>query len=580
MLAGGRVALGHRRLAILDLSTSGLQPMCDSSEQVWLTYNGEIFNYLELRRELESNGYPFKSRSDTEVIIALYMRHGMRMLSRLRGMFAFVLHDERTGETFYARDPIGIKPLYARDLPDGIALASEPSALAGLGPNHLDLEPLVRSVMFLYPPGTAFGIREIRRIPPGSAVRVGPDGASSDLECVALLPDGRGPAPGDPSAAEDALEQELRTSVREHLASDTRVGIAFSGGLDSSLVARLAADQTSQPIRLFSFLSHERGVSERLDDPKAIQSAASRLGLQLTTVGPPADFLDSVDRVVRGVGEPVSDPASIAFLQIAKAARAEGHFVLLSGHGADELLAGYRRHFAARTILPHPAFAKAIVRTGAMVNRDALRLREVLREHPRHWLALLHSAVRACRLPEILSQGVLTSSLDSLLSPVSRAAARTVGAAPLRRSMDLDFQTYLPDQNLNYLDKVSMAHGVEGRVPYLTRPVISLCATLPETALFDGLRGKAILRRLARRLLPREILALPKRGFGIPLRYLVERHWAEIRGRLTDRSAPASFLWSASIRSQVDRRSLTLPPPLVFSMLVLDRWFREWRPVS
>jgi asparagine synthase (glutamine-hydrolysing) len=578
LLDDGRVALGHRRLAILDLSPAGLQPMSDAAGEVWITYNGEIFNYVELREALHGRGHRFRSATDTEVLLALYREEGMRMLRRLRGMYAFVLHDTRTRETFYARDPVGIKPLYLRRLPDGVALASEPAVLGRLGPNTLDLLPVLRSLMYLYPAGESFGVREIRRVLPGEVGRVDPAGTITPLPFGPVLPDGRGPGADELSAGVDDLEAALRHAVREHMTSDVPVGIAFSAGLDSSLVARLAADETTKPVRLYSFFSRARTREERLDDHRAITRGAASLGLRLSVVEASPAFLADLDRVVGAVGEPVADPAAIAFLAIAERARAEGHYVLLSGHGADELLAGYRRHLVASRLLAHPGAARALALAGGSLPGDLGRLSQVFREPRRHWLALLPSVVRPCELPPLLSPDLVPASLEPLLAPITGVAARSDGAPALRRGMHLDFHTYLPDQNLNYLDKIGMAHGVEGRVPFLTPPVLSVCGALAERDLVAGARGKLALRRLGGRLLPPEIVGRPKRAFGIPLRQCLHREWDAIRSRLTSPSAPSRFLWNPALLATLGRSAKPpLPPLRLYTMLVIDGWLGQWR---
>jgi asparagine synthase (glutamine-hydrolysing) len=584
-LAGDRVALGHRRLAILDLTDAGLQPMCDRSERFWITFNGEIFNYRELRDALLAQGYAFKSTTDTEVLIALYEREGMRMLRHLRGMYAFVLHDTRTGETFYARDPIGIKPLYVRKFAGGIAFASEPAILRHLGPTTVDLVPLVRSLMFLYSPGTDFGVREIQRIPPGEAGRIAPDGTHVVIPAGRILPDGRGPTDFTPVPDSATIASSLRASVREHLTSDVPVGIMFSGGLDSSIVAALAAAETSRPVRLFSLYSDQRRADERLDEPANVRAAAESLGLELSPVEPPNGLIAELDRVVNAIGEPVADPAAIATRAIAEQARKEGHYVLLSGHGADELFAGYRRHLVARHIIDRPLLPRLLAAARNLPAGTLSRLGQVFSEERRHWLPLLHSIVRPHDLARLLSPdvtGALSGGgrgglLGTLLAPFEQAAAPTRGARALRRSMDLDFHTYLVDQNLNYLDKVAMMHGVEGRFPFLTPPLLSDAACLRARDLVQGRQGKVILRDVARKLLPAEMLAYPKRGFGIPLRHLMARDWAGIRDRVAAMNNRSLRLWNPALLRRIsdgaeppaDSRSL-------FTMLSIDSWLLDW----
>lgn len=578
MFDRNRVAFGHRRLSILDLSSAGTQPMSDVAGEVWITYNGEIFNYLELQQEVRNEGYPIRTGTDTEVLLALYKREGIQMLRRLRGMYAFLLHDTRTNTTYYARDPVGIKPLYSRCLSDGIAFASEPTVLRQLGSNSLDVLPIVRSLMYLYPPGESFGIREIRRVPPGEVGCISPNGKIRRLPVGQILPDGRGPGRADLHPTLDELNRDLRQAVRESLTSDVPVGVAFSGGLDSSLVAKIASLESTRPIRLYSFLSPLGSWSDRIDDPRFVKMAAERLGLHLSTIEMPKDFLAQVDSTVGCIGEPIADPAAIAFLNIAKKAREEGCLVILSGHGADELFAGYRRHWVAHSLMSSLTIAGATRLVGRFLGEDMQRLSEIFREPKHYWLSLLPSAIRPCGLEKLLARDVLSWPVDQLLEPILGVMSKSEGASSLRRLMHLDFCTYLPDQNLDYLDKVSMAHGIEARFPFLTPPLLSLAAVFQDKDLIDGKEGKAVLRRLAARVFPQEIGRLPKRGFGIPLRYLISREWQMIRGRLTDKSLRSRHLWNPNILRQIEvANKPTLSPLTTYSMLVIDQWFREWK---
>ena len=573
LLSGDRVGLGHRRLAILDLTTAGAQPMSDETGAIWITYNGEIFNFAELRDQLRSLGHSFRSGTDTEVILELYRREGLRMLARLRGMYAFVLHDSRSGETFYARDPVGIKPLYLRELDDGVALASEPCVLRGLGPTTLDTRSLLRALMFLYPPGAHFGLNELRRVAPGEVGRIDPDGKITLLPFGRILPDLCGPGSLTRSPDAATLVEDLRWAVREHLTADVPVGLAFSGGLDSSVLARLVSEEATRPVRLYSFVSTRSHSADRLDDREVTLEAARRLDFEVTEVELTDPLLRVVDRMVDAIDEPVADPAAIAFLLIAQKARSEGRYVMLSGHGADELLAGYRRHLVAAAFLERPRTARVIATVAGAFGRDLNRLGKIFRERRDYWPTLLQCLLCPSDFHDVLTAELAATPLDELLEPLTAIATQSAGASGLRRAMHLDFHSYLPDQNLNHLDKVSMAFGVEGRVPYLTPPVISTCAYYSEGALISAFRGKAPLREAALRLGVVGAAGKPKRGFGIPLTQLVSDGWREIRECLTDPGAPSRELWSPSLLRRIRESARPIADPrLVLTMLVLDKW--------
>jgi asparagine synthase (glutamine-hydrolysing) len=573
LLNGGRVGLGHRRLAILDLSPAGAQPMSDETGTAWITYNGEIFNFRELREQLRAQGHTFRTETDTEVLLTLYRREGLRMLARLRGMYAFVLHDTRSGETFYARDPIGIKPLYLRELDDGVALASEPDVLRGLGATSIDMLSLLRALMLLYPPGPRFGLREVRRVAPGEVGRIDPDGKITLLPFGPILPDLRGPGSLTRSPETTVLTDDLRSSVREHLTADVPVGLAFSGGLDSSVLARLVSEESTRPVRLFSFVSQMADSADRLDDRDVTLEAARRLGFEVSEVEFTGALVPVVDRMVGAIGEPVADPAAIAFLRIAERARAEGRYVMLSGHGADELLAGYRRHIVAATLLDRPRLARIISLAAAWFGGDLNRIHKIFRERPDYWPILLQCVLCPADLHEVLVPELANTSLEDLFDPLMNIAGDSAGASGLRRAMHLDFNSYLPDQNLNHLDKVSMAFGVEGRVPYLTPPVVSTCAYYSDAALIESWRGKAPLRKIAAELGVVGAAAKPKRGFGIPLTRLVSDGWDDIRARLTDPRAPGRMLWNPALLRRIQDSSISVVDPrIVLTMLVIDRW--------
>jgi asparagine synthase (glutamine-hydrolysing) len=573
VLTNGRVGLGHRRLAILDLTDAGAQPMSDQTGAIWITYNGEIFNFGELRDQLRTQGYSFRSETDTEVLLELYRREGLRMLARLRGMYAFVLHDSRSGETFYARDPVGIKPLYVRELDDGVALASEPCVLRALGPTSVDMRALHRALMFLYPPGVHFGWNEVRRIAPGEVGRIDSTGKVTLLPFGRILPDLCGPGSLTRSPGAEALIDDLRCAVREHLAADVPVGLAFSGGLDSSVLARLVSEQTTRPVRLYSFVSRRSHSADRLDDREVTLEAARRLHFEIAEVELVDPLLQILGRMVDVIGEPVADPAAIAFLLIAQRARSEGRYVLLSGHGADELLAGYRRHLVAASLLDRPRSARMIAAVARIFGGDFARLGKIFRERQDYWPILLQCVLCPSDFGHVLNEELAATPLEELLEPLVTIAANSAGTSGLRRAMHLDFHSYLPDQNLNHLDKVSMAYGVEGRVPYLTPPVISTCAYYPEDALITAFRGKAPLREAAVRLGVVGAAEKPKRGFGIPLTQLVHDEWNDIRECLTDPRAPSREFWNPGLLGRIRQSARPIVDPrLVLTMLVLDKW--------
>jgi asparagine synthase (glutamine-hydrolysing) len=571
ILDEGRVALGHRQLRILDRSDACLQPMTDRDGLVWIAYNGYVANHLLLRRELQAGGQSFTSETDTEVLLALYLREGIRMVRRLDGMFAFLLHDVRSRTTYYARDSLGIKPLYLRALRHGVALASEPTALRSLGPNSLDLLPVVHSLMLHYPPGAGFGIREIRRVQPGEVGAIGSDGRITRLSVEFDAT----PTGSFHRAASDRLHQVLTASVRDHLTSAQPVGVSFSGGVDSTLLAGLVAEQDRRDVKLFSMVPFGAVPKERLDDPARIRRVAAALGLEWVPISPPPSLVDRLTAAIRHMGEPITDFASIAALEIARAAREHGVRVLLSGHGSDELFGGYRRHVVAARILAAEPAAYAVRRLGRVLGPDFRRLAEVLRRPREQWLALMSCVVSPYALERLLAPEVRCQlgPAEQVLEPIS--AAHPVHGSPLDRLMYFDQRTMLPARNLNYLDKVSMGFGVEARVPYLGSPVVRYARGIRSADLVGGLTGKVPLRRVLARVLGRRAVGVAsKRGFGIPVHDMMRREWKAVLERLDDGGSPTQSFWHPNVLAQLPNGGLH--SQLVASMLAIDAWMRDW----
>jgi asparagine synthase (glutamine-hydrolysing) len=335
--------LGHRRLSIIDLSTAADQPFV--SDGLHLSYNGELYNYRELRDELRGKGVRFRTESDTEVVLEAWRHWGAGGLSRLRGMFAFALYDERAGALTLARDPLGIKPMYVLPRNDGIIFSSELKALVtAVGP-ELSVDPgaLVASTMFYFLPEERCAIREVYKLPAGSWAQWRTDGTSRsgrywDPAAVALA------ASKDPTADLAAVFEE---SVAAHMVADVPVASFLSGGLDSSLVTAMAANRDpSIEAYTITFRPEDQKLEAMPDDATYARKMAAHLGIRLHEIEISPDVVDLLPRVVDVLDEPIGDPAAINTVLMCQAARDAGVKVLLSGMGADELFGGYRRHLA------------------------------------------------------------------------------------------------------------------------------------------------------------------------------------------------------------------------------------------
>ena len=344
-----QVALGHVRLSILDLSPLGHQPMLSDDKSVVLVFNGEIYNFRELRADLEAGGTRFRGHSDTEVLLALYLLDGAAMLSKLNGIFAFALWDRRRQELLLARDALGVKPLYYADLGTGFAFASEIKALLPLlGADHeIDPASLHRYLSFLWCPGEGTPLRGVRKLLPGEAVVVRESRIARRWQWY-QLPAFRSSQGGDLGEAKaiSGTVASLRTAVHRQMVADVPVGAFLSGGLDSSAVVAMAREQVPD-IRCFTIEASGGGDVGETDDLPYARRVASHLGVPLDVVQiNSAQMAANLEDMVYQLDEPLADPASLNVLYISRLARDNGIKVLLSGAGGDDLFTGYRRHVA------------------------------------------------------------------------------------------------------------------------------------------------------------------------------------------------------------------------------------------
>lgn len=532
---GTRTAFGHARLSIIDLSDAANQPFVDADGERVIVFNGEIYNHNAMRDELRALGARFRTRSDTEVLLHAWAHWGEGCLPKLDGMFAFVVHDRRDGSLVMARDPYGIKPLYYRADPhDGLAFASEIRALAALTGRHFEPDPDCFAEFllngFLYEPTT--GLLGVSKLPPGGIARWRPGAPALEVRRW-----------DDPlRAAHGDVEEAIRRAVALQQLADVRVGLFFSGGIDSTVLA-LAGESPPEAL----FVDYD-GTSGGGDAPFA-RDIASRIGLQLKVVslsserGGTESVLEEFRRVASGTEEPISDYTYVAAEAIAREARATGCKVMLSGMGGDELFAGYPRHRAV-------AYASLYRGVAGFARPFA----GVLRQRP----GLAKKLDRFMRFATTDDFGLAYTSLigyfgedevAALLGTragIDRFAARLDAIdrphrhlSPLQRAMQLDRLGFLA-HNLTVTDRSSMAQSIEVRVPLLTPELGALSAGLPDRLLLDLRHAKKPLRAIMLSRLPRDVVDRRKVGFNPPLDGRIagigrDRLRAELRGsRLRD----------------------------------------------
>jgi asparagine synthase (glutamine-hydrolysing) len=508
----GPVALAARRLAIIDLET-GDQPIANEDGTVHVVQNGELYNYPELRGELERAGHTFRTHGDTEVLVHLYEQEGLAFARRLRGMFAVALWDSTRRRLVLARDRYGIKPLYYRADGDGLEFASE---LRSLPRGEIDLDALEAFLAFNSIPAPLTIFREARKLPPGH-VLVWEDGKLSLERYARPAPVAVGELRDDDEAELlEELRSRLRDSVRAHLLADVPVGVLLSGGIDSSALAALAAQESSEPVRTFSIGFEERSFNE-LSDARLV---AERYGTRHRELVLRPDAALLLPALADAFDEPFADSSALPTYLVSQLA-AQDVKVALSGEGGDELFGGYYTYVAdllAERAAGLAGFTRPLVErlptSTARASFDYKAKRFVRGAHlpplERHhaWKEIFSADARA----ELTGRRHAFDPVD-----LYRARfAETDGAELLARLQDVDRTIYLVDDLLVKTDRASMAHSLEARVPFLDPMVTNFALALPARHRVHGLRKKVLLRKAVAPLVPGRIVRGKKRGFSIP----------------------------------------------------------------
>jgi asparagine synthase (glutamine-hydrolysing) len=579
----GALGFGFRRLSIIDLA-GGHQPMADADESVWLVFNGEIYNFLELRSLLESKGHVFRTRSDTEVIISGYKEWGEQVLDRLNGMFGLAIWDARKRKLILARDAMGIKPVYYRIDSGELFFASEIRALLKSARAHVDIDPVSLNLFlrYRYTPSPLTLFDGVRKLAPGTMLVV-EDGEVRLDRWYRFLP-----TPLDrPSSLQEAKRELLalyQAALKRHLISDVPVGLLLSGGLDSSLLLALM-NQCGDSWRTYTVGFGKSFEDDELDDA---EKTAALFGSRHTSVEMTrADFEAYLPKVVSSLEEPVAASSIIPMYAVCQRARVDVK-VALVGQGPDELFGGYTRHLGVhygriwRTV-PGPVRGVLASAIATLPRNEALK----------RGMYALDVPDRFRRYQNVFSilPGPMIDGLfqDGLLAP---DAGDTIlecwaGLAPFVNSYDeltgfqwLEVQSSLPDELLMYSDKLSMAHGLEVRVPYLDRTVVEYAQTLSASLKIHWGSRKYVHRRLSADFLPQEIVHRKKRGFAAN----VVDEWFHrslsvgMDSLLLDEgSLMYRFLKPASVRGLLnDHKNRSADNyKILFSLIVLEQWLRS-----
>ena len=558
---GSYFALGSRRLAILDLSPDGHMPMCNSQRTLWITYNGEIYNFRELREELKTKGHQFVSESDTEVVLHLYESEGPDCVKRLNGMFAFAICDLRFGtpSLFAARDHFGVKPFYYAHRGGSFAFASEIKALMQVPGIHAEIDPeaLHQYLTFLWVPDPATMFRGIHKLPAGhyAIFRDGQLKLTQYWDLTFPSADASYPRSEDDLAEE--IRERFRRSVEGQMVSDVPIGAFLSAGLDSSSIVAMMARATQQPVRTYTitFPNKYRVGENALDDPEVATRLALRLGCENQRIVVEPDVADLLPRLTWHMDEPTADPAIIPAYLVCREARKQAT-VLLSGVGGDELFAGYRKHSAhywAEAYQRVPAAARRLL-GGAVAGLPSLRgtamkgrvrlMKKMARSAP---LSAADRFMMNCTYLDAAQKSALYSSAFgeevSGSDPAIRhraSFAQVDHSDFLNQMLYLDTKIFMASLNLTYNDKMSMASSVEVRVPFLDRELAEFVAwnVPPKLKLKGFLRPttKYIFRKAMKDILPREVLEQPKAGFAAPIDYWLANDLKEMTDDLLSES--------------------------------------------
>jgi asparagine synthase (glutamine-hydrolysing) len=563
--AFGACVLGHQRLKIVDLET-GYQPVANETGDVVAVFNGEAYNFPELRKELR--GHEVRGTGDTPILPHLYEEHGPAFVERLHGMFALALWDGPRNRLVLARDRLGKKPLLWTRLPDGtLAFASELKALLRLPDleREVDLEAIDAYLALQYVPGDRTALRGVHKLPPGHVLLA--EGDTQRVESYWR------PRPAEPSPSDEEwlvrVRDTVTAAVRRRLIADVPLGALLSGGIDSSVVVALMAQASSEPVRTFSV-----GFADaRYDEREHARAVAERWGTNHVELSADADVADVLPRLAATLDEPLGDEAALPLYLICEQARTQVT-VALTGDGGDESFAGYERYVAHELAgrIPAPA---------AGAGARALRLLPAARHEPRSPLfraarfldaAATDDAARYRRLMEVFPLELRRRLWADDAARDVRLAAAEPGIAGLQR---LDVETYLPGDLLLKADLASMAHSLELRSPLLDHEVVELGLALPRSLKVHGRTGKVALRRAFAADLPPGIADRRKTGFGVPL----GRWFREDLRELAHETLAAERGWfrSAEVKRLLDEheRGRADHGHRLWCLLMLELWVRH-----
>jgi asparagine synthase (glutamine-hydrolysing) len=578
---GDGVALGMRRLSIIDLST-GHQPIHNEDRSIWIVFNGEIYNFQELRRELEAAGHRFYTSTDTEVIVHAYEQWGKGAIARLRGMFGLAIWNTRTRTLLIARDRVGIKPMHYAAVNGRLYFGSELKSLLEAPdlPRDLDPDGLDHYLSFLYTPRDGSIFKSVRKLPAGNLL-TWQDGRTV-IEQFWQMPANE-TFKGSEADAVSQLGGVLKDAVRSHLISDVPLGAFLSGGIDSSLVVGLMAEVSGSRVKTFSI-----GFDEpEFDELEPARRVAQHFGTDHHEFVVKPDGVAILDRLISHFDEPFADSSAIPTWYVSEMARRHVT-VVLSGDGGDELFGGYDRYVPHPRVVSFDRYSPRALRRVAAIAAAGLRhgargknfLRHVGRNEQGRYL----DAIRffgADEKPALLMPDFRRAIEGP--DPETRLARHFERFRHLpwpSQMMRFDAETYLPEDVLTKVDRMSMAHSIESRVPLLDNEVIAFASALPASVKIKDGRRKHVLKEAAARLLPQDILNRRKQGFGVPLGTWFRGNLRELFADtlLSPASLQRGYFQPAFVQRLVDehvsrKRDHTLR---LWQLVIFEKWHQHY----
>ena len=580
----GSVGFGHCRLAVIDLTEAAHQPMLSDDRRYWITYNGEIYNFRELRETLESCGHRFRSCSDTEVVLAAYRQYGIKCLHHFRGMFAFAIWDAEEKMLFLARDRVGKKPLYYWIDQDGLAFASEPKAFLS-DPSfkpEVNLEAISDYLTYQYVPSPWSAFRGVHKLQPAHYLVVKNGDICADRYWKLSYAN---TFQGSKEEACVELLDKLKKAIQLRLISDVPLGAFLSGGIDSSLTVALMAHLGVSPLKTFS-IGFDQPEYDELPYARII---AQQYGTEHHEFVVTPQATDLFPKLVWHYNEPFADSSAIPTFYLAKMTR-DHVTVALNGDGGDEDLAGYDRYVANALSERYgnlPRIIRSVLERGVRwipesgnpknFIRRAKRFLSVMNLDPQgryaHWVSHFYPSLKefVCT-PEFLKQTNERDSTDLILKAYRLSDATDF----IDATLDVDVNTYLPEDLLVKVDIATMAYGLEARSPFLDHEVMEFCASLPSWMKLRGREKKHILKLAIRDHLPQEIIGRPKMGFGVPIDHWFRKELKDFAydHLLSSQAVQRGYFRRKAVQQLLDEHvnRIRAWPYQLWNLLLLELW--------